>query len=334
MFIGATFAGTAQGVVNYVNPSPTFDNVTLENMYLDEIWATNIQPVDHTGSEWDNMPTWTHYTELRCSYKEGLNAGNLHYLIENVQAVKIKRRFADDITSDWQPIYMKSIKEKVDFNVAIVDYLEPSNRKVEYLYCPVAMNGSDYIADGEVMAKVYSKFNFYVLVDKDYVYKAIINAITTPNMNVPLSVVETLGNKYPFVIRKGAAAYRSGTMTALYMEINCCGSPAMRSISVYDKELDEYVEKIAEDLLDVENAWKHRNEVENFIANGNDKLIKAPDGDIWLTAMSAAPSRNVNNDYRFATTSFGWTEVGDAYNSIDLYNSNLLTYDGTLEDVK
>lgn len=305
MFLGISFARSSSSN-DVVKHKASFNTLTMSNTNLDDIYAT-AKDIPTGTYDWTIPDDWDYDTIMRSKFNKNVNAGNLDNSIDEIGGIKLKRRYPEDDNPQWQTIFYREKESIEDFDLDLMDYLEPSNKTVEYMFVPVFTNGAD-IADENINAKsVISKFNTDFLSDANTSYPAIIDVTNDPVLNVQSQVLTTLGRKYAYVIRNGISQYHSGQMQVTFIPINC------------SKDVDEQV--------DVENGWKYRNTLDKWLLNNDAKLIKTFEGDIYLVHLTSGTERHTNGHYQNVATSFSWAETGDAFSVSDLYNNGLINTD-------
>ena len=294
MFLNAAFAGLGQDALSNTTASEEeIIKFTLSNMVLDEIYATKKILLNF---DW-NIPTdWDFDTYLHGLYQNNTYAGNVDYSESFVSKVKIKKRLKGEFT--WKTIYERPITCNEDFSISIYDYYEPSNAYVEYAYVPVIKN-----ADAPpVSTEVYSKFDSYFFVDKETSIPAIFNPSSNISYNRESNTVVSPGSKYPYVISNGVAKYYSGSLQVSFIEMEDC-------------------------QLNIEDAWKYRKKVDEFMANGKAKILKTWQGEMWMVNTTGNIDRTSTDDCRIMQQTVNWVECGDPYSIGDLYDHGFIDTD-------
>lgn len=64
---------------------------------------------------------------------------------------------------------------------------------------------------------------------------------------------------------------------------------------------------------------KHQKEFMDFISDGIPKILKLPDGRMWIIQVTPNPTDTANQVYNNREISFSWVEVGDVNSEEDLY---------------
>lgn len=309
MFVGLSLLGSSRAAQNTPTQKSNINTITLKNMYAREMFVTTYRQ----GFKWKGNAAWDYGTVLHAIYKDSLSGGNIALSSDIVSEIRIKKRLVGD--SVWKTIYLKdNIKSSKDFDISFVDYIEPSNRTVEYKYVPVFKINSGNIDMDSEGTFVESKFDNYFLVGQyeintdgqmiNEVHPMIIDFTSTTSFNGNSTTVKTLGSKYPFVITNGITKYYSGNTSCTFIELCVNGED-----------------------VDVENAWKYRNDIDYFLKNGYAKLMKSFEGDMWLIAVNEDVTHQTNGHYQNVSTSFAWVEVGDPFSVGDLYDNGFINTD-------
>lgn len=293
MFLGKIFMMGNTAISNTPASSPDFNNISLSNLTLDELYATEKVLVEFTWS----IPTeWDFDTLMHVEYQNDLFAGNVKYSADMVDYVRIKKRYAGDF--QWKAIYEKPINVQEDFYTEFYDYYSPSNVNVEYAYVVVIGGVETFLA----YTSTTSIFNSYFIVDANAAYPMIIDAKNEVTYNRESATVVSPGRKYPYVIHNGIAKYYSGSMTATFIDMSNC-------------------------KIDVENGWKYRNQIDEYLTDGNPKILKSFEGDIYMVNITGSLPRSYNDHYQYVTHKFDWVEAGDPNSIADLYDNGFINTD-------
>lgn len=309
MFLGLTLNGSAESATNVVEPTTKINTITLYDAVFNEIYATNYSK----GFKWDNLGRWDYGSILHATYDENLSGGNITWSADVISEIRIKKRYQGDTV--WKTIFSKTgIEKSDDFDIDFVDYLEPSNKIIEYKYVPIFVINSQNMDMDSEGTTVQSKFDDWFIVGQyeinsegkmiNEVHPMIIDFSSTPTLNRQTSVINTLGSKYPFVNTNGMTKYYSGSTTCTFSELCVNGQ-----------------------ILDYENAWKYRNTIDDFLSNGYAKLLKSFEGDICLVSTFDEITHQENGDYRNVSTTFQWAEIGDPTSVGDLYDNGFINTD-------
>lgn len=294
MFLNAAFAGYGQDALSNTTASEEkIIKFTLSNMILDEIYATKKVLLKF---DWNIPKDWDFDTYLHGLYQNNTYAGNVDYSESVVSMIKIKKRLKSEFT--WKTIYEQPVTCNEDFFITIYDYYEPSCFYVEYAYVPVINN-----ADAPfISTEVYSKFDSYFFVDKEKSIPAICDPEFNITYNRESSTIVAPGSKYPYVINNGIAKYYSGTLNVSFIDMENCE-------------------------LDVENAWKFRKNVDEFMTNGKAKILKTWQGEMWMVNVTGSIDRSSTDDCRIMKQTINWVECGNPFMIGDLYDYDFIDTD-------
>lgn len=296
MFVGFAIAGSHHTTKSVTPDKLTYNTLIVKNAVYDNIYSTSDVIENFDGSIPDN---WNYDTYLYAKFENDLYGGNVSFTESIVDSVRIKRRTEKD--SVFKTIYEKEINANEDFQIEFIDYLEPVGT-IEYAYVPVISGGeSNYISNS-----VVSDFDNFFICEKDRSYPMIINAEYNQTINYESSNVKPLGRKYPITVVNGNTGYKTGEMSATFVDYTNC-------------------------ILDVANAFEYRNIVYDMLINKQPKILKDHEGNLLIINII----ENITEDGRqylyqgqegfyYLTTKFNWVECGNAYSIGDLYDNNLI----------
>lgn len=286
---------TGEDTFGILAPDPVdCTEFSLTNMILDEIYATQNVMDDFNGvipDEWDID------TILHATYQGNTFIGSILYSSDIVTEVRLKKRKLGDF--NWQTIFARKINNDDNFGVLHYDYYEPSNTKIEYGYFVVKYGLTEELVTTSV---VDSKFDHYFICDADVSYPIIANISNAVTYNRESAIVTSPGRKYPYVINNGISGYYSGTLTALLAPVT-------------GREFN------------VEEGWKFRNMLDEWLSNGQAKVLKSFEGDVWLVNIVNSIPRTAGDRYDLCETTIEWVECGDVNRSSDLYSHGLINTD-------
>lgn len=299
MFVGFTIAGSSHSMKSVTPDKADYNTLTVKNAIYDTIYATAdvIEDFDGTIPE-----DWTYDTYLYATFKGDLYGGNVSFTESIVDSVRIKKRTEKDY--NFKTIYEKPINANEDFQIEIMDYLEPIGT-VEYAYVPVISGGeSNYITNS-----VVSDFDNYFICEKDRSFPMIIDAEYSQTINYESSIVKPLGRKYPITVVNGNTGYKTGEMSATFIEYHDC-------------------------MLNVSSSFEYRNIIYDMLTNKQPKILKDHEGNILIINITDNITEDGRqyaydglNGFYLVTTKFNWVESGDAYSVGDLYDNNLIDTD-------
>lgn len=244
---------------------------------------------------WDGSfpDKWGYNTLMRADFNNNLYAGSVDYSVDIVSEIRIKRRRKGD--NLWKTIYIKNTETVDDFQFAYVDKLAAGNTDYEYMLVPLVM-GEEGVAQ---ILTVSSEFRDLYIIDREQTYHIVLDAANNIQYNMETASQSTIGRKYPFVIKNGAAAYYSGTVTAIFIELVDCE-------------------------WDVENGAHYRKLVDEFLGNGNVKILKDWLGNMWMVSIIDNISQDSSGGAKFPTHTFSWVECGGAEDIGDLYDNGFI----------
>ena len=77
-----------------------------------------------------------------------------------------------------------------------------------------------------------------------------------------------------------------------------------------------------EPLYDMEHDYqrtKYQKDFMDYLCDGIPKILKLPDGRLWIIQVSADPTDTADTEYNNRKITFPWVEVGDVNSEEDLY---------------
>ena len=307
MFIGITLAGSDNAVYGALTPAKTCNRIEIYQLAIDELYATKTKLYNFN---WNIPNYWDYHIILHCYYTDGnTEAGNAMY--KEATLVKLKKRMKGEF--DWKTIYEQPVKKGMNLieslNIAYDDYLEPNKAQVEYAYVAVIKNMETEPMTASATAKF---FNYWLVGQFDNgvqkVYPAMFNIDNVVNLNRQSNVIVSPGRKYPYVVNNGVAKYYSGTFTATFMP--------------HDSRMEPVPNE----------AYKYRDAVDDFMADGLPKILKTLDGDIYLISITGGLNRTNHTHYQNISQTFEWVEIGDPFSIGDLYDYGFINTDRDRSD--
>lgn len=295
MFLGNTFACTDNAYSYMSTPKNEISSISIKNTIVDDLYVSKSALLKFN---WEIPNAWNFNIALRANFNDNLYGGNVLYNQDIVTAIKIKRRILGEFT--WKTIYEQPVSNNDDFNIEFYDYLEPFHQTIEYAYVAV-IGGADMDSiSNSVKSEAYS---YFIVGANNECYPMILNMDNTITFNRESQIIKSPGSKYPYIVNNGISKYYSGTINVSFFEMdsNC--------------------------QLDSENAWKYRNKLDQFLTDGNPKIIKSFEGDIWMVNIVNSIPRNNGGDYRVVSQQLEWVECGDPFSIGDLYDNNFINTD-------
>lgn len=295
MFIcGSNFVGgelacaiTPTGIdnINYVE----IKNALYDDLYITK--ATDFELSNESPKEWDFD------TILWGKFNNSTDAGNVDWNLKTVSHLMIKSRTDDRF--EWKTLAVKEVHSIKDFWMNYPDYFVASGQPVEYAVVPILQGCEGIYAS----TKVTSKFTKMFLIEGNTVWGTeITDGYCDTTRNIPSSNVELLHKQYPIFVRNTIANYDTG---------NCKGA--------FVPLTKEEICKLAYDSEYDYQRIKYQREFMDFICDSIPKILKLPDGRLWLVQVTPNPTDTANQTYNNREITWSWVEVGDVNSEEDLY---------------
>lgn len=295
MFIcGSNYVGGALACAVTPSGPNRINYVALQNGRYDDWFITRDTKSEITG---ECPKQWNLKTILYALFDGNTNAGNMDWNLKNISHLLLKKRRSGAFT--WQTLTVKEVHTIEDFEINYPDYYAASGETVEYAIVPV----SGGVEGTYAISEITPRFNRLFLIEGDTVWSTgITDGFCDTTRNISSSTVTLLNSKYPVFVRNSAASYDTGTCTGAFVpfsdEPNC--------VLAYDR---------AHDYQRIDYQHKFM----DFLSDGLPKVLKLPDGRMWLIQVTSSPTDSANTAYNNRYVSFPWVEVGDVNSSEDLY---------------
>lgn len=287
IWMNYVFAGGEYSLDSTPHFSSSFNNVSIGAGAWDELYLTKD---DNQGNAESIPDAWDYNTCLHATFDGDLKAGNVSFYATEVTSMLIKRREVG--TLNWVTLANLAVNDADDLSFEYFDTTTQSNKKYEYAIVPIIGT----VEGSASTAMVDSSFNGLFIVAGDQVVGTQLDVVITQQRNRQASVVPTLNRKYPFVVSNAALDYDSGSVAAVWL--------------AYDK---------ANDTWDIQHGAKYRSSIEDLLNSGAPMLLKYEDGRMWLISVSGSAITNApEGTSQKITTTFEWTEIGDANSEDDL----------------
>ncbi len=298
MFCGLTFASSSESLVSYAAPPKTIDKIQIENAVYDEVYAT-VKVIELDDFDGAIPADWDFNTRFHALFSNSLHAGNVQFTEDIVDSIRIKKRTEKD--NKFQTIYEREIRNKDDFHIDIIDYLEPIGN-IEYAYVPVISGGENKY----IINSVKSAFDSPFLVEKGSSYPIILDGKYSETINYESAQVKPLGRKYPITIVNGNTGYKTGDIEGGFIELKG-------------------------DTFNIGNALDYRTIIQKFLTNKRPKIYKDVDGNVMMISVTSNISETSRSFYYhggekiyYVKSKFSYTECGDPYYVGDLYDNNFI----------
>ena len=300
MFIGMTFTSSPTSMIGKTVVKSPVEKLTLSNSKPDELYIS--ENVLNPDFDWTLPNNWDYQVDFHSYFTDGNTmGGNALFNNELISEIMLKKRYKGDFA--WKTFYLQTFDHGADsidaLNITYWDSIEPTNREIEYAYVAIMDNNETE----PITVTVESKFTNDFIVGRDNViYSVLFDIDNQVNYNRNSNVIVSPGRKYPYIVTNGISRYYSGTLQATYIPIVNCE-------------------------LDLDNAWKYRKQIDEFLCDGNTKILKTKDGDLYMVAMYGGVSRSNGSDPRHISQSFEWAEVGNPNDIGDLYDNGFIQTD-------
>lgn len=295
MFLcGSNFVGGALACALTPTNIENINYVELKNGIYDDLYiskATDFELTNKCPEEWDFD------TVLWAKFDGNTNAGNVDWNLETTSHIVLKSRIEGEFR--WKTIAVKEINSIEDFVINYPDYFIASGQTVEYAIVNVLYGSEGNYAT----TKITPKFSKMFLIEDGIVWGTdITDGYCNTTRNIPSSTVELLNKKYPIFIRNTIANYDTGSCAGSFVPLTAEDSCEL----AYDTQHDY-------------QRIKYQREFMDFLCDGIPKILKMPDGRIWIIQVTPNPADNANQNYNDRETSWSWVEIGDVNSEEDLY---------------
>ena len=307
----------ATGFINQI------DTAVVSNCVMNQMTVVNNCDPDIST---ERPTSWDDSFIMNADAARGtLNAGNVDDLLENINAVKIKRRELDkysSISEGWIDVAMVSINNLTDLKFMVYDITARSGIAYEYTLVPVfeqyqggvVVTIESGIGENSVRIPVNSDFQGVFICDTEG-YQSLFANVSYDDMTTEqlTGVHQTLGGKYPIVVANSAINYATGGVSGTILNKNYGTVTSDGAVGL--------------NRSDIVSA---RNEFIEFITKSNSKIIKDWNGNIWLVSITENPEYSFVNEWGMGLGSlhFNWTEIGDAMNDDDLKRAGAIVWEG------
>lgn len=287
---------------NALNPSPLrnaiFKSTRLENGIFSHWYVTRDVSSPYSSEE----PTlWEYLTVMDANFNGTLQAGNVDYVLDNIDGIKIKRRKVNEY--DWITLdYISAEELGTTLSFTLNDNLNQNNVKYEYAFVPVSQG----IEGNYITNTIKSKFNGVFICDAESIYKFYTNVSYGTNERVQqIGVFEPFGRKYPVVVSNSLLNYETGSFKGDILNNDFLDTRRI--------DAKEIIEK--------------RKQIVDFLTNKKAKILKDWNGNFWLIFITDSVQTDyVNNSgMSIVNVESRWTEVGDANSGADLYLNGILS---------
>lgn len=295
-FLGYNFL--ADGNALDIAPS-AISNITtskLTNAIFDHF---NITKNINTAYSTDIPTEWDYDTIINADLDGDLNGGNVDFLINQINSIKIKRRVKG--TFNWLTLAEIPINTIDDLTFVFNDRLNAYGVEYDYAFVPMLKD----VEGNYIINTILSKFDGVFIGDAESAYKLMYDVnYGTNSRNQRVGTFEPLGRQFPVFVANGLLSYESGTVIATVMNDEYEDTGKIDRKAIVDKK----------DIL------------KDYLTNRKAKILKDWSGNIWLCIIVNSPqvSYRSGSGMGIPQVSFDWVEIGQADSQQDLYANGIL----------
>ena len=274
------------------NNITNINTVVIKNGVYDELFLSKNSNLEFM----EDAKHWNYETIFYALFKNDLFAGNVSFTSDTVSAIRVKRRKISEF--DWQTFFEVPIETNQDFNFERFDRYVRGSVVYDYSLVPV-ING---IEGNLSTASITTEFDGFYFIEKDTIIRAYLNTQLSTQRNHNGKPITTLGRKYPYYITNGSANHTTGSLTATFIDL-------------------------INNVYDVENGWKFREVVDDFLTNGRPKILKNDEGKMWMVAIVDNVPQDFSIHWNCPVHTINFTEIGNSEDVGDLYSNNFTDFD-------
>lgn len=295
-FIGYNFFGDKHSLDSAPSMVDNITSIKLTNAIYDHMNITR-----NTSAEISTtIPTeWDYDTVMDADFNGNLNGGNVDFLVEEISAIKVKRR--EKGAFDWLTLETVPINKAEDLDFVFNDNLNKYGVEYEYAFVPILNDiEGDYIINS-----IMSTFRGVFIGDVSTIYKFLYEVDYGTNVRQQqVGTFQVLGKQFPVIVANGLMNYETGQFSALVLN-------------------DDFEETRQ---IDPQATTEKLNTIKDYLSDKKPKFLKDNNGNMWLIIVTA----NLNTTYKSSTNNsiptigFDWTQIGYADNQQDLYNNGMI----------
>lgn len=206
----------------------------------------------------------------------------------SISYMMIYRSYYNDIDSKVK-LYEIALSSANDLTFELLDITSCSNHKYTY-YIDLTNNNTSTatILQSATISGIVCEFNGMFIGDYDKQYFAQLDVSTNAVQNTQVNYVTTLSSRTPYRVSNANTNYATGQSSGLFFETD------------------------ANNRLIVRDNRDYVNEIIAYLMDGNEKILKTSDGDIWYVSIDESASGQFNDRYKGKyEIQFNWTEIGD-----------------------
>lgn len=203
-------------------------------------------------------------------------------------------------TADFNDFYMYS----ADDGYVLIDFIDlyAAGRDTEYEYAlsPAASG----IELGYIKTNVISHFDGAMLTDGNKIYRIVLEPKVEQLSKVrSAALVETMGNKYPYMFYGSNANYYTGNFSGVGIRF-----------------------EHTDDSFDIDGGNDFRDELTEWLTDTNAKVLKMSDGREWLAGINGNVTVSCSDHIDKGMIEFDFAEIGSFESETDMYNNGLSNF--------
>nr|DAF47481.1 MAG TPA: hypothetical protein [Phage sp. ctGns7] len=249
-----------------------------------------------------DKPNWTNNTVMNCNFKDNINAGNIDYNIDEIERIEMTKKYINKKAKNSYLVYGKNVTEERDIEFETYDNFISNNSIINYSLLLYIKNKETVLIEQK---EVNIVFNSCFISDRYNIFK-LYSAVeySSNSQNIPISIQQPIGKKYPIVIKNAKTNYESGQISFLVLGENFEVTKKVNRADVVAQK-EEIIEFLTNGLTKFYTDW-----------NGNTKIIY----------IGGSPTFSYNSSYGNGVLSitFDYVEQGDWTNQEDYYTSGLM----------
>lgn len=293
-----------------------YDTIQLGSGYYDILYIDNDNQISFDGD--NNLPVeWGNTTVLFAKFNGNLSAGNLDFSVDELDYILICKREIDSKELIYTPVDIIYSSDFVKNKGAILyDRFVQCNKEYDYKAIPVLLDGTESTS---LFAKYKTdkKIRWYghYIYDGTTEYHCNINTDLSWTRNKPASVVNTATGKYPYRVCWSQNNYDTITIKGTHFKLDNCN-------------------------FDLDATAEYNKTYDDFITNGNPKLIRDWTGRMWIAELDGNIEHSAEGHHNNISTQHTFVEIADANDQTALYQYGFTDYNPSVmqgngvEDVK
>ena len=194
-FVGYNFFSDGDAL-NYTQTNvEAITETTVSNAIFDHLNVSSYSDIPFSTAIPED---WDYTTILNVDFDGNINAGNIDFVVNQISAVKIKRRPVG--TFDWITLNLIPVNNVQDLNFVFNDFLNAYGVNYEYALVPIINDvEGDYITN-----EIFSQFNGVFIGDNEQIFKFLYDVNYGTNArNQQVGVFTPLGQQYPIIVANG-----------------------------------------------------------------------------------------------------------------------------------